>query len=166
MKSNFYYLFFVFALLLASCNTDNLEESPDTLQLSERSADRPFKVRSAGSFNVVEPDVCAPLAQIILEGSGNGTHIGLFDVYITWCDDFAGTTIQNGIVTAANGDELYFYVTGFGIDDDGEFGEYTFEGGTGRFEDSYGFLKLYNLVEFTGPGVGTYSNQGEGFINY
>ena len=165
MKTRLVLSVIVLALVFIGCSDDPVEQTTESTNV-DRGAERPFKVRSAGTFGVVEPDVCAPLAQIILEGTGNGTHIGLFDVVITWCDDFAGTTIQTGVVTAANGDKLYFYTSGFGADENGEYGEYTFEGGTGRFEDSNGFLILYNTVEFTGQGVGTYSNYGEGWLSY
>ncbi|NNK69341.1 MAG: hypothetical protein HKO96_02610 [Flavobacteriaceae bacterium] len=165
MKSKLVLSVLALAFIFTGCSDEPVDQSAEST-ISERGAERPFKVRGAGVFNLADSDVCAPLATIIIEGTGNGTHIGNFDVLITECNDLAGTIIQNGIVTAANGDELYFVATNFSADDNGPFGEYDFEGGTGRFEDSYGYLKLYNTLVVTGPGTGTYSNQGEGYLAY
>ena len=82
MKTKVVLLVCVLALFFMGCDTEpvNEAETRENPQLSERSEDRPFKVRGSGSFGLVESDVCAPLAQFAIEGIGNGTHIGKFVV--------------------------------------------------------------------------------------
>lgn len=164
MKSKFLLPVLALAFIFAGCSNEPVDQSAETA--ADRGVERPFKVNSAGSFNLVDAGDCAPAFRIIIEGTGNGTHLGNFHVLITECNDFAGTLTQTGVVTAANGDELYFIATNFSADENGPFGEYDFEGGTGRFEDSYGYLKLYLTLNVTGPGTGTYSNEGEGYLVY
>ena len=72
---------------------------------------------------------------------------------------------------AANGDKLYFKANSadgdIGIDENGEYTIYHFEGGTGRFEFSNGEVKLYGSVEIDPSTLnGVYSNYGEGWIKY
>ncbi|MGB5530300.1 MAG: hypothetical protein WBQ32_10040 [Ignavibacteriaceae bacterium] len=127
---------------------------------------RPFKVRGLGTLEIVAPTECVGLAQIDIQGQGNATHLGLFTVTITYCTDFATTHILTGTQTAANGDELYFYSVGGGTDANGDYTDYLYDGGTGRFEFVTGELKLYDVVEFTGPNNGVYTNHGVGTLTY
>ena len=104
-----------------------------------------------------------------IEGTGIVSHIGRYDVAITWCTGGPGSPLDflSGTITAANGDEIYFYsihIEPLVID-------YKVDGGTGRFVDADGEFTLtqteFNIESPEGaPPSGTYANEGEGFIVY
>lgn len=173
MKSNIFLAMALSAMLNLGCSVDNNLEPIDesaNLELNEstslKAVTRPFKVKGSGTLEIVQPTECVDLVQILIQGQGNATHLGLFEVSITYCTDFEFTHNLTGIMTAANGDELYFYSVAFGADDEGEYTDYIYEGGTGRFEDATGELRLYGVTEFTGPTTGVYSNHGIGTLTY
>lgn len=174
MRKRIFWTLFVLIGILA-CNEDPL---PDPLEESllttvaakadmGKAVSRPFKIKGTGTFEIVQSTECGELTQIYLEGQGNATHIGKFTVTITYCTDFGENSRITGTSVAANGDELYFYSFGGGTDEIGEYQDYIFEGGTGRFEDLVGDLRLYvKLFEFTSPTGGIYANEGEGTFTY
>ena len=165
----------ILAGFLLSCNEDPLldpleeavlVQSEQNLAASKASkaVTRPLKIRVEGTLTI-EGEECAPLAQVNVEGIGNATHLGKFSVSIIWCTNFAEINTQNGTQVAANGDELYFYAVGFGTDENGDWTDYVYDGGTGRFEFATGDLRLYGIVTFTGP-TGVFTNSGEGTLTY
>lgn len=171
MKSFKTILILCFALILAGCSEPtDLASSENEANL--RIAERPFKVKGSGTFDLVDSDGSCnsfPL-QIALIGSGNATHVGRFSVDLTWC--FVppeGPLYIFGTLTAANGDEIYMETIGQGVGENGEVYEtFIFIGGTGRFEDVSGQFDLYTTTVFSDdcPLCGTYSNSGEGSIIY
>lgn len=88
-------------------------------------------------------------------GGGNATHLGKFTTVMTFCMNFNQTDPENfakysavdGIFIAANGDELYFTVSGrvlFYAEANPNYvayfdDEFTFTGGTGRFYKASGY---------------------------
>lgn len=94
----------------------------------------------------------------VQEGSGQATHLGKFSTRITFCvdptdllddgtltgDESSPYNSGQGVITAANGDELYFTAEGVVLptDEPGynfEFQDpFTFAGGTGRFAGATG----------------------------
>lgn len=145
---------------------ESSETSNESYSTTQSSQQRPFKLRSHGSFQMVSSSECLPLSQIALTGTGNGTHLGRFDASIIWCTDFGSEFYLTGTLTAANGDEIEFYSVDFGQSSEGQYGDYIFEGGTGRFADCYGEMRIYTTIVNTGQGEGTYSNYGDGYIIY
>ena len=106
-------------------------------------------------------------------GEGEGTHLGRFDIIITFCGspDFSygnGT----GTFVAANGDELYIeivegqvvpifdnpYYEAFFADN------FTIAGGTGRFEGATGSGVTYSFVDLFTNGWYTPDNTDTEFI--
>lgn len=103
------------------------------------------------NFDACEGALIALNTQV---GGGNATHLGIFTTRMEFCmnfddqsPDFATYWAVDGVFIAANGDELYFTVSGqvimlpAGSDpfyvayfDD----PFTFTGGTGRFEGATG----------------------------
>jgi hypothetical protein len=171
MKANYLFVLAFIAMLFMACSAEEMDPVSETAALelndgSTKAVPRPFKVRGSGSFEVVAPTECVNLAQIDISGEGNATHLGRFNVEITYCTDFMNTQILTGTQTAANGDELYFYSVGFGVDEEGEWTDYVYDGGTGRFEFATGELRLYGVSTFTGPTTGVYTNHGEGTLTY
>ena len=98
-----------------------------------------------------------PVLKNVQDGSGEATHLGRFDVHITFCmdvTDFADGKIEGeeslpydrgvGVFIAANGDELYFTISGEVVATEKpgyqlEFADaWIVTGGTGRFEGATG----------------------------
>ncbi|MBT8287801.1 MAG: hypothetical protein KJO00_07260 [Bacteroidia bacterium] len=165
MKARLVLLFMaMIAISFISCDVD---EPIDESQKRGVQVERPFKMRSSGTFQIVTPVVCDEgLVQVLIEGQGKGTLIGNFSVTITYCTDFGDIHILNGYQIAANGDQLFFYNIGGGEDENGFYNDYYYYSGTGRFENVSGTLRLYGVFEFTGPTSGVFSNQGEGTLTY
>ena len=141
----------------------------DMISDENRSAlvERPWKSKASGTFNMVMPSGCdGELLQIDIAGSGKATHLGNFDVNLTNCTNLSTVFMISGYLTAANGDEIYTYNVGQGMDDDGPYLLFMIDGGTGRFEDASGEIRLYEVIEFTSPTGGIFSNRGLGTITY
>lgn len=163
-------------VLVPGCTRDPLSPSSDeALYWSNASRSRDsnlkavekiFKLQSEGTLAISPGADCANLTQITILGTGNATHLGKFELAIVWCTDFMGTNRLIGTQVDANGDEIYFYAVAFGEDSRGEWTDFVFIGGTGRFTHASGNLRLYNQVTFTSPQLGLYSNSGEGIIRY
>lgn len=163
-----------------SCTQETVLDSEEPIEAVNASVKkdtdekrRPWKIRSAGTFQAIGPSAeCSnpelPVT-ILLEGSGNASHIGLYDVAITWCtnpifDLAAPENFIVGTLTAANGDIIYFESTSF----NGESVDYRVTDGTGRFAGASGVFNLATTQFAVNPetGAGTYANQGEGYIIY
>ena len=116
---------------------------------------------------MVEPTVCTDgLMQFAIEGMGNATHLGKFEVNLTNCTNLSDIQFISGSATAANGDFINFLSVGAGLDDLGTYTEYMINGGSGRFEYATGLVRLYDEIEFTSPTGGIFTNQGIGTITY
>ena len=184
MKLKLFFLTVLSAFLFLGCSTDNQEDFLDDSSSSKLSEDnivakvveRPFKVKGSGTFSFVSfppTEECENLLQYLIEGEGNATHLGRFSVTITYCTDFGNNSFITGTQVAANGDELDFYSVGFGVDEQGQWTDYIYDGGTGRFTNATGELRLYGIVEFTDfdpftdlPIAGVYTNFGYGTLTY
>jgi hypothetical protein len=122
----------------------------------------PFKGSFTGT-STVAPGRCAVLTNAI-SGTGQITHLGRFTTAQSHCIDPTGTdplAFTNGIFTftAANGDTIFGTYSGdlvptatpglFQVD-----GEFTIEGGTGRFANASGGGEASgetNLADPAGP---------------
>ena len=168
----------IFAVcLLSSCDKESLDLYSDEFNSSEmkRSVDPktegvtvPFKsnfyTEQEGDIDMgaCEGDVIGLNTQV---GGGNATHLGKFTTVMTFCmnfddtdpDNFAKYWAVDGKFIAANGDELWFTVSGQVIlyppgthpfyvayfDD-----EFTFLGGTGRFLGATGSGHTNSFTNF------------------
>ena len=174
MRTNILFFITLVSMFFMGCNVENVDDSINSSANLQFNANisktkvftRPFKVKGSGTFEVVAPSEFQDLIQVLIQGQGNATHLGLFHAEITYCTDFEYNHYLTGKQIAANGDEIYFYSVGFGVDDEGEWTEYIYSGGTGRFENASGELKLYGVSEFTGPTSGVYKNHGSGTLSY
>ena len=166
-----------FLLLSYSCTQESVLDSEETLNAVYAKADKgkrvkkSWKINSSGTF---APDFsmaaeCGGLLPLKIEGSGNASHIGLFDVVILWCTGGIGgpANFITGTLYTANGDLIYFESVEFRpfeID-------YIVTGGTGRFDGAEGAFTLtqteFNIESPDGaPPSGTYTNEGGGHIIY
>jgi hypothetical protein len=103
------------------------------LRADEGGSNRPFKGVAEGVVTGI-----APSGAIVVESTGNATHLGDFTrteyVFFGAGGAIAGTVV----FTAANGDQLWADFEGDFISPTTAEGTYTFTGGTGRFSDAAG----------------------------
>lgn len=86
---------------------------------------RPFKVKGDFVFIVSQDPVT--LGEAVGMSEGQGSHVGKFSVHTTGSFDFETRDFAGeGVLTAANGDLIYFKMRNLGWVE--------FTGGTGRFE--------------------------------
>jgi hypothetical protein len=129
----------------------------------------PFKAKFFTAGGLVFGDISCgppPIFLNIQEGDGQATHLGKFEVYISFCMDVSdflddgqlteGESLpyDNGVgtFTAANGDELWFTISGAVLPSDHPdfdfefFDPFEFTGGTGRFQNAGGNGVTYSFV--------------------
>jgi hypothetical protein len=112
----------------------------------------PFKGRSSGVVTVVGFDPVAGIASTHVEGEGVATHLGRFTLT---ADATVAVNLPGGpaagswTLTAANGDQLFVTFVASGIDPTHGIGDFTIEGGTGRFQGATG--SYTQLIEFATP---------------
>ena len=123
---------------------------------------RPLTERSSGILGPVGP--CAAGVAYAAQGSGNATHIGRFDIDLTWCLDPATGAITSGgaTVVAANGDRMTFDVDGQAASPGELDMHFVIVGGTGRFADASGYVDVVALVGATG----SWTSEGTGWMSY
>ncbi len=178
-KKRFRWATLVLLVLAVSCSQETVLDTSENLEAVNASAnngkrvERPWKVRSSGRF---APDFsinCEGLLPLKIEGSGEASHVGHYNITITWCTGGIGTpdNFITGISTAANGDKIFYESILFGIENGVDFVDYVVTGGTGRFTGASGSLRSYT-TEFTfendptEPPRGTFANEGEGVLVY
>ncbi len=116
---------------------------------------------------VSETFTAAPCGQwarcITAVGTGQAEHLGAITESATIVVDANPADAQNGCapetrtttLTAANGDVITLYGTGFSCAATSDAHDnYVITGGTGRFQGANGSGNEYNVHTFTGPGVG------------
>ncbi|MGB5388100.1 MAG: hypothetical protein WBN20_15065, partial [Eudoraea sp.] len=178
-SKTFFQLAIVAVLLFSfSCSPeadmDALEniEAVNASANKEKQVERPWKIRSAGTFEFDPSSVnlCDPLLPLKIVGSGEASHIGRYAVELTWCTGGPGNQgfdAITGVITSANGDTIVFKsvlgsFTANSVD-------YIVTGGSGLFDGAGGEFTLFATepTMFTnGPGEppsGTYANAGEGY---
>src|SRR5262245_43347454 len=143
--------FVVFLVALAACAIG----STPAAAVAEQ---RPFMAKLTGNAH---PDFSGfPVVTNQETGVGEATHLGLFlweDDEVAIFDPDTGTATVTGsfTMTAANGDKLYGMLDTFAhFDAAGNLqieGDFTFDGGTGRFEFATGGGKL-RAVGYFAPG--------------
>ena len=127
---------------------------------------------SSGTMKVISNDCdCgqfSPPLQMVVEGEGTATHLGLLSVVNLTCVDMDGNflTPVYGFITAANGDEIHTQMGSPYPDLSNPpniYFPYTIIGGTGRFDGATGNILMYGVADFV---AGTWTLSGEGEITY
>lgn len=166
--------FLAMAGLVFGCSPEELDaplastalQSNET-ELTAKAVHRPFKLSGEGTLNVAaNTTACPGLMQLTVNGTGNATHLGKFEVSLVWCTNFTDINYATGTQVAANGDELYFRLAGMGYDADGEWADYVYEGGTGRFENANGELHERIYTTFVDPVNAVYTSTANGWLSY
>lgn len=146
--------------------TQVLSESPDETWAASQSAGRmvvrSLEEHSSGQLMPVGP--CATGIEFTAIGAGTATHVGRFDISLSWCMDPATGVIGNGqaLVTAANGDQIAMTSTGQAVSPVDLSFQMVIIGGTGRFDGSTGMLEVRAVL---GAG-GSWTSTGSGWISY
>jgi hypothetical protein len=120
----------------------------------------PYKGSDSGGYTV--PGTCTPgVFQVVISGTGHGTHVGRYHYDANECYDPVENTVNGEFtVTAANGDTLFGIYSGTCTGNTcGEAA--VIEGGTGRFAGAQGQLDVNVIV--TGPD--TYSETASGTVS-
>ena len=156
--------------LATACQKDNLVNENDLSVISHEKAGKPvtktikfFEVSGTFQFDY-NSGVCDPgVPYATLEGDGNASHIGHYTVLNYGCYD--GESVINGIITAANGDEIHTYVESAELDEDTGiwYYHYVIDGGTGRFDGASGDVDLFGTIDFVNF---EWTMEGEGTITY
>ncbi len=163
-----------FAGLLLGCSSDDLDPVMESTQLqsevvakSSRKVHRPIKLTGEGAFSItLNTSACPGLAQLTIDGGGQATHLGNFEVSLIWCTDRVSYNSATGTMVAANGDELRFNLIEYGMDAEGEWATYEFDGGTGRFDGASGELHERIYSTFIDEFNAVYTNTATGWISY
>jgi hypothetical protein len=108
-------------------------------------------------------DVQFPKLFVDASGSGNATHLGCFTLaYEVEVDLLAHSTFGSSVFTAANGDNVFTDIIGFGTPTENPdvhviVEVHTITGGTGRFAGATGgFIRTYFLDLVTGLTSGSF----------
>jgi len=167
---------FVFAsiCLLASCKKEKVttpafENEAASVNAKKNKAGVPFKATFNNVSQVLAPP---PIVQIQISGEGIGSHIGkatlVANVTVNLTTRPPFSINGTAVITAANGDQIFFSVTGSRTAADAT-GAYTgtttntITGGTGRFENASGsFVGIIMANVNSLNSVITY----EGYISY
>lgn len=137
-----------------------------TSKLNGNAVTREIWIRNSGTITFIpnSPD-CDPYIQVLIQGQGNATHLGLFTIEISYCSDGVNPVGPIlGVQTAANGDQLLTALVGAGYDEDlGNYMDFIYYGGTGRFVDASGAVRLYGLVDYYNQ---VFELQGSGTLTF
>ncbi|NNF35402.1 MAG: hypothetical protein HKN68_14930 [Saprospiraceae bacterium] len=151
-------------------------ENPNP-HLIGKAVTKPYKMKGSGELEYNDPEnECGEGYDYVeVMGTGTATHLGKFSLYLDYCravDEDYEDTVPAGFHIAANGDLLFTEMGPKdentpveGYDEGGFFIYFIYTGGTGRFEEAEGWVKLY--FEFDDNERPTiYSNHGEGELTY
>jgi hypothetical protein len=128
--------------------------------------------RSSGTFGVVPNtgfcDAVQAPYQLVIEGSGIATHLGLFTVRNLACLNMKGEYISPvyGFITAACGSEIHTQMDYAYPDEQNPpnlFYHYNIIGGTGKYQDASGYFLMHGYIDDMSF---TWSLTGEGEISY
>lgn len=132
----------------------------------------PFHASISETFTAVP---CGQWSRCVTAvGTGQATHLGEVNENASVVVDTNPADQQNGCapetrattLTAANGDTITMYGTGFSCPATSDAHDnYTITGGTGRFQGAGGSGSEYNVHTFTGPGVGVATVTYDGTIS-
>lgn len=106
-------------------------------------------------------DMCDYGFLYLVQGTGHATHLGAFTVVNYFCLSEFPPMIMRGILTAANGDQIFTHVESVDYTVDPPVYHYAIDGGSGRFEGATGDIYMWGRIS-----DGTFDLVGEGEITY
>ena len=156
-------------ILAVSCEQDPLtldqiaqEAAIDSEEMVARGVTKKLKIkRASGTMTQVDLKPCDNILDPFVEGTGIASHLGKFSIENYMCLDGEKVRIR-GVMTAANGDKIFTYVSAPPWVQDGlTYYQYTIYGGSGRFQGITGEIVVYGTF-----GPTSWSLSGEGYFTY
>ena len=112
----------------------------------------------------------APDGSLIFKGTGTGTHTGRSTTVANVVPDLETTPptyLVSGVITAANGDQIYFSGAATFSSATTATGKVDFTGGTGRFADATGYATFNDEFTLDSNGKIIFDHQtSKGFISF
>jgi hypothetical protein len=150
------------ALVMASAKA-----ADPSAQNDEKLNTMPFKPSGSGTISYVPNGCGSGSLRFVSNGNGQSNRFGAFTQLTTFCiNSVTGQPMGpiTGTGTGANGDKFFYTFVNAGVDEATglTFQEYDITGGTGRFVNATGSMKLtYHIFEPT-----SYSYTGDGTLIY
>lgn len=165
---------FVVLMFVFSCTKESVTPDLDSGDNGLKKADvakivtKTLKFHeSSGTMGPVENGDCNTGWQYLVSGIGHATHLGAFTVQNTACclgpPTFQPIETLQGILTAANGDQIFTHVDYIDYNVVPNVYHYLIDGGSGRFEGAEGFIDMWGLLDYYN---GIFDLQGLGEIIY
>lgn len=169
MKTQQLFMLTLSAMVIMGCSKDALDEP--VIELTDLEMNRSginetrvesqnFIITGQGTYVMVKPEFCEDLNQLMMEGTSRHGLLGEFNTFMRKCTDFREQNIIRGRHVMKNGDELLFYSNISGTDRHGNWSLYIYEGGTGKFMNATGEVRMYHIENH-----GSYKNYGEGRLS-
>ena len=174
MKKLFFYL--VGAIfLLVSCQSDDLPFDEAAKSVNAKKVTKNITFNSYQGLIKYVPDEGGCELQFVQTGYGEASHIGAYTFVNTACFTPLGLIGFEGVMTAANGDEIHYIVADPFVEcDNNPYGycpgepatfNYLITGGTGRFYGATGSLGFYGIFQPIDPISGLPEGEFEIFKN-
>lgn len=124
--------------------------------------ERPLAETSSGVLSFTGN--CTAGVVVEAQGTGTSTHIGRFEVALTWCLNTSTGAISDAAatVTSANGDRVQLTGAGQAVSSDELAFAFDIVGGTGRFTGASGQLDISAIL----GAAGTWTSSGTGWMSY
>jgi hypothetical protein len=139
------------------------QQSDAAIRSSEDAVMRPLSETSSGMLRPV--GACsAGVVAFEAEGRGRASHLGGFDIELSWCLDSTTGEISEGNATveAANGDRVVMTLAGQAVSASRLHFQAEIVGGSGRFAGAAGMLDLVAVLGESG----SWTSEGTGWISY
>ena len=165
--------------LFVSCQSDLLES--DDAILNQAKSENAKKVTKNITFNSYQglieyfPNQGGCDLQFVQTGYGEASHIGAYTFVNTACFTPIGLIGFEGVMIAANGDEIHYTSAEVFVEcENNPYGycpgepatfNYDITGGTGRFYDATGWLKFKGIFQPIDPDSGLPEGEFEIFKN-
>jgi hypothetical protein len=140
-----------------------LQQSDAVIRSSEDAVARPLSETSSGTLRPV--GACsADVVAFEAEGRGRASHVGGFDIELSWCLDATTGEIGDGnaTVVAANGDRIDMTLAGQAVSTTRLRFQAEIVGGSGRFAGAAGMLDIVAVLGESG----SWTSDGTGWISY
>lgn len=169
MRTKLLFLIALSTMLFLGCSVDPLDEPNMTTinDNTERSVKpTPISFKSSGVITVMEDRMCEPYLYLDMNGILVSEAFGKMRVSMTNCTDFRTVHFIKGSYEDGNGDKMFFYSEVSGYDENGNWHLYVFDGGTGRYMNLSGKLKVYDHIELQNEKEGIFIQHAEGILSF
>lgn len=172
MKKPIFLIFAICVLTIIGCSPTSSESldsdiNSEEIQPAINATGTEFKIESTGVFETSDTRTCENAVQVFFNrGESSSAVLGLLKAEFNICTDSGENEFFNGFYIDDYGDEFWVSSVDSGIDERGKWNLLIIDGGTGIFENATGEITIHRLERFTTPDTGTFTDTGEGIINY